>query len=481
MSATNLGMIHWSLSRDGDGHRTYKAQYKVRTTSASDGPSVVLNCPGLPRPGTAWSVGNDSDPSAFCLHNAAVNPMYDGERILHWTVELTFSTKPSSWCQDTLQEYPLLQPAEVSGTFTKDKEEATVDRFRRPITNSAWEQIRGPVVEFDVSRPTVTISQNVATFTQAAVLPYIMRDCVNQLPLWGFGRRCIKLSNVSWERKYYGQCYQYYNRKLEFEIHADSLSVQDAQKHVSGWDRDILDEGTKVLNGRWNRVTGVWELLNIDGQAPNPSNPEHFIRFKDKNGENTNVILNGAGLPAGAISTVTPRYIADFTYTLGGQQSITGRSLKDTRFWRPYPDPIPPTTLESMIDGAGNLAIANRIVKGHYYYYTEPTSGNAGLFRALDNQEGARGFGNNFEGARPPQFNAGFPTTSVLWSPLGGANSSPITIQITEVRDMGPYDAAGVYQLGMVAIDTTAISAGYIHVERYPEANFLLLGIPTQL
>lgn len=65
----------------------------------------------------------------------------------------------------------------------------------------------------------------------------------------------------------------------------------------SGWDRDLLDEGTKVLNGRWS-ANGNYIVVDIGGAAPDPDNPAHFIRFQDRNGNTGRVLLNGAGLPA---------------------------------------------------------------------------------------------------------------------------------------------------------------------------------------
>jgi hypothetical protein len=35
--------------------------------------------------------------------------------------------------------------------------------------------------------------------------------------------------------------------------------------------------------------------------VPNPYNPQHYNRYKDRNAENCPVLLNGAGIPAGAV------------------------------------------------------------------------------------------------------------------------------------------------------------------------------------
>ena len=55
--------------------------------------------------------------------------------------------------------------------------------------------------------------------------------------------------------------------------------------------------GYSVSSGIATTGTG-WILDNINGSPPNPNNPQHFIRYKDRNGENSRVILDGYGQPA---------------------------------------------------------------------------------------------------------------------------------------------------------------------------------------
>ena len=62
--------------------------------------------------------------------------------------------------------------------------------------------------------------------------------------------------------------------------------VQD--EYYETWDRYVADEGTKVLNGHWGLpgtpIAGRWVLDDINGSAPDPTNPNHFKRFVDRNG-----------------------------------------------------------------------------------------------------------------------------------------------------------------------------------------------------
>lgn len=300
-----VGFQTWSLSRDEEGHREYKLRSKIKMAQPGlDGPGMALRTPGLPLPGSWWIVDNDVDLWAWCRPTASVQPFQqnEGEPVQYFIVENTFSTKPPNWkeqrCQDQEITDPLLEPPRISGDGVKYTEEATKDRFGNPINNSAWEQLRGPQVEFDRNRATIKIIQNVATIEQAYLLPAQFADCVNTSPIWGAPYRSVKLSNYKWERRFYGQCYVYYNRELTFDINT-KVDPETGQV-VSGYDRDLLDEGTQALNGHWDSTTGGsgnWILDNIGGQPPSRFNPAHFVRLKDKNGENIKRVLDGFGKP----------------------------------------------------------------------------------------------------------------------------------------------------------------------------------------
>ena len=281
------------LTRDEDGHRNYKVFHLVETDAILDGPQVVMNAGDLPQIGDQWALGNDTDAWAFCWPNMKITTHGGGpqDATKHWKVEQLFTTRPFSRCQDASVEDPLLEPMGISGTFVKYTEEAQRDRHGNLILSSSHEMMRGPQVEFDANRPTVTISQNVAVLGLATFTPMV--DQVNDREQWGLSERKIKLSNVSWDRRYHGLCDVYFTRILDFDV------------NFKTFDKTLLDEGTKVLSGRWISPSGTgscgtdtWELVNICGVSPDKNNPQHFIRFKDRNGENIRAILDGNGLPA---------------------------------------------------------------------------------------------------------------------------------------------------------------------------------------
>lgn len=292
--------IELSATRDDEWHREYAIVTLVKSDDPLDGPAVVMATSGLYLPGASYSIGNDADLAAFVYPGMKV-AMYkakDGENSRLWRVEQKASTKPLKRCMDEQFDDPLLMPDRLSGTFVKDKEEIAYDRFGQPVLSSSWEMLRGSQVEFPRSKHTVKIEQNSATLD--ADIWMEMVDGVNEDTLWGFARRCVMLTNITWEEKWYGTCSKYYTRTFDFEI--------DKRTH----DRDALDEGTKVLNGHWAtdseiNYTGtgsdpdpdgnLWVLDRINGELPDPANPAHFCRYKDRAGENARVVLDGHGQP----------------------------------------------------------------------------------------------------------------------------------------------------------------------------------------
>lgn len=291
MVATLRGPVSKTLTRNADGHREYRVKFNVMVSSPNDGPAVVAACPGLPTVGTPYVLGNDIDLWATLRPEMEIKHILDKEKNRFWTVELLYSTRPLTKCSEQNFENPLLEPMKVSGTFVNNSEEATFDRFGLPIKNSSHEQIRGPQVEFDSGSQVVVIEQNVASL-QLGLLSSLF-NTVNNAPLWGMAYRTVRFFQCRWEKKWYGTCNYYYTRSLGFEIKYETH------------DRDILDEGSKVLNGRWGRPAegepDRWITIPVkqDGSSPDPDylDPTHFIRAKDRNGENIRVVLNGYGQP----------------------------------------------------------------------------------------------------------------------------------------------------------------------------------------
>ena len=323
MALTTLnGPRTWELSRDQDGHRDYRVVHLVKDDlqGSIPGPNTILNNPGIPLIGDPWVFGTDLDIWATCRPEARVAAHEQNEqgRIVVYRIEQVFSTRPFPRCQDVNIDDPLLEPPKVSGSFVKYTQEVTRNKDGNPIKTSSHELVRGPQVEFDFNRPTVRIEQNVAdleldVFSQ-------MVDTVNDTTLWGLPARTIKLSNAPWERRYRGICEIYYTRIFEFDIDYNTF------------DRVVVDEGTKCLRGKWkNYGTAANPNWLWDAEpGANPNNIKDFIQYKDKNGENSRVLLDGQGLPfdgtvagtgtgtGGSVGTINIQFYPESNFLLLG-------------------------------------------------------------------------------------------------------------------------------------------------------------------
>lgn len=290
------GPIAWSGSADIEGHRTYKVSHRINV-DPSDGPQVAMDCEDLPQEGDVWAFGTDLDQWAWCTAEKTCEmsgqpkPGYPNTQFI---VTQTFTAKPApankQRCNDLRIEDPLLEPIKIRVSTTLDKEEAVYDRFGLYITNSAHEQLRGPQVEFNKSALKVRMEINVPVHN----LPIwaAARDTVNKYPMWGMPPRTILLSSVDLDRKYLGRCEEYWTLVLEFEVRYETF------------DRSLMDEGTKALNGHWHETEDRWVLDQIDGEDPDPNNPAHFKRFKDRDAELCRVLLNGFGIPATVVNQI---------------------------------------------------------------------------------------------------------------------------------------------------------------------------------
>jgi len=452
MTCVLWGPRQWSMARDEIGHRTYKITFLIYS-DVTDGPYNALNCPGLPLPGSYWAFYGDIDYWATCQWDATVKRHDDKEGDPHkwWVVEQTFSTKPPKlMCKENEVQNPLLEPYQMSVGSQKRTAEAYMDRFGRGIMNSAHEPLKGAAIEFDQATPTVKITQNVASFLQAVTIPEGMLLHLNDSPLWGYPAGTVRLGDVRADEKWYGQCFKYYQRELEFELDG------------SGWARDILDEGTKVLRGHWGPL-GTWILDNINNQPPNRADPSNYIKAVDRSGNPAKLLLNGYGLPAYSVTGTTNRYLSI-------DNSNTNKTFNQYLYWIPLP-----VGLQS-----GNVT-ADKWDPEHVYliddlvFELDTTLDQANLYVCI--KDGAVDTSPSSDVA----LNLGFwrllktlPNINALLYALATTFDFPY-------NDAGTYSAGTTYSKMDVVVDTGLTGVGINHIERYPYANFLLLGIPLVL
>lgn len=431
------GHRSWSMTRDSEGHREYRIVFRVEVENPGlDGPHTALYfTPGLPQPGDPWLHNNDLDLWAHCKKDVQVAEVQvrQGEKVRYFDLTFRFSTKSDNICQDTAIEDPLLQPIRKSGGGVRYSQEATHDRFGRPLVSSSFEMLRGPQVEFDANRDQVRISHNVALLQHDLVTS--MRDTVNAFTFWGYPPRCVKLSDFTWEEKYYGKCLVYYTRNYVFDISYRYNPITGLIE--SGFDRDVPDEGTKALSGRVNPSTGEYDLININGAAPSPNNPLHFVRYKDRRGENTRIFLNGFGIPAGII-------VSGQGYFISIQNGNLNKPLTNSSFWIAYLGPV---------DGSDPLdwELGKVYKKGEAVMISaEPDPADNGMYLATTSTD-----------FYPPD-------TPGDWVHLS-----------TGYNVTGTYNAATNYLLG--DITQAQAGSGRIHIEKFHESDFLLLGLPAIL
>jgi hypothetical protein len=243
MVAIVMGRINWGLERDQRGHRDYGITWKCRTTHYDDGPATVLLCPDLPQVGSTWQFGNESDPWAHCWPDWTIRPVYTDEIGVYWIVSQTFSTRPLRRCQDSSIEDPLLEPPDISGSFVEFTEEKTKDRHGKPLRNIAFERIRGPLAEFEDSRPNVIIRMNSLYLNLGDMKDYLHH--VNDAEMWGLEKRMIKLSRMQWQRQVYGVCNYYFTSTYEFDINFNTFDKEythSGKRCLRGWSQGTYEE-----------------------------------------------------------------------------------------------------------------------------------------------------------------------------------------------------------------------------------------------
>jgi len=456
MAGTIIGRKYWGMQRDSEGHRNFHITFLVEVDSKSDGPAVAFQANGLPVPGAVWAFSNDVDNWAWCQLDAEVEMEKQDPDCVHFHLTFHFSTRPLRFDRghnlagipgfgdssggDLGPTDPLIEFPKVSGSFVKFTEEGTQDRFGRPIRTSSHEQIRGAQNEWDDQRPTIRIEWNTPLFEDVALV-YSMRNCVNPFPLWGFDRRCIRLVPVSWERKFHGVVQQYFTIIVDFEI------------NESTWDRDLLDEGTKVLQGDWDRTEGsatyhqYVPAVDENGEDLNPYNPVNFQRFKDWNDENARVVLNGAGLPFNPESSAI---------------------YKDTGFASPGGQTVPTTNTAGLSPPAlaVTLEAGGSLVSGVTNGYAVTAVNATG--ESLPSNEASVTISNDNR------------TAALSWAGVEGATSYKVYRRRFGIASFDP-DAADQSEYRLIAYAGSTSTPGKIHVEKYPEANFYLLNIPTIL
>lgn len=430
------GPLYMRGGMDTEGYRNYVIGFLVESDSGRDGPANVMQTPGLPLPGSMWLVDDDIDIWAWCTWEREVKekaPLEEGERWHWWVIELKFTTRPPglrrfpgrglnhgdpsenkrSGCRDFRFEDPLTEPQKLGGAFVPQLVEATKDRFDNNMVLPSHEQIQGPLAEFDESHFSIRIEQNVSLLQINLV--EALRDHVNENPLWGFNKRCVKFKNFTWERHYYGSCYKYYVRTLDFEINS------------KGWDRDVSNFSSLVLRGAWsNNASGSGAEIAIDAV--------------DSLGAVTqaHVVTAGSNYPKSAYVPLA------LTGGLGKEAVVCGKSDANGTITGLAPNDPDGNSQKILWPGTGYAATAAPLpTAAGVRWVLKPSMNFLGLIK-LPRQE------------NPSDF-----------------------IQYTDAY--GNAAKAPLNKAGVPMLPDEPETSGQTHIEKYEEADLLLLGIPPDL
>lgn len=268
MSVTEVKLLGAGAGGGVDGRdfststRSYSHKYQVKCDSALDGPNTVLDYfmlnTNLPWPGRVYRFGGTSYTGAGCSR-VHVDYVENGGGIFSVSVDFKeFSTEEEQkerQPQDngTLDENPFTWAPEIevsSSSYSTPVEFAyfvgalnatALSPFLKtgsflPITNSAQEPL-DPTIEDEFSYKVIRFTTNVKSYDDSFYNTY--NDSINKeyfeinLPKVGFFTACAK---------HYGKLkvtaslnfangFRYWRRTLEL--------------HIRGWDRAILDQGTR--------------------------------------------------------------------------------------------------------------------------------------------------------------------------------------------------------------------------------------------
>lgn len=316
-----IGRLGWNCSRDTEGHRNYNIDWLVEAINAQIGPDRVLLTPGLPLPGSKWVFGTGAlDIYARCRWDMEVSEyeqLKPGEPCRFWKVGQKFSTNPEKKNNQNPggsqgKGDPLDIKDIISGGSITYQEEAIRDKNGDAIKSTSHEPLKGPNVEIDQSRASISIEQK--RLSLQWTLCQGMLNTLNDRPLWGFPVRSIKLNKFDWNLLYYQDSTSYFSRKFEFEIRTRIDTTAVGNPTIGGWDRLVTDEGSKVIRGSWNRnpLSAQWRRWIVDTGA-NKNRAVEFVKFKDYEGNLTRTILaNGEPFDSNIHLTQDAKILVEF-------------------------------------------------------------------------------------------------------------------------------------------------------------------------
>lgn len=248
------------------GEREYRRVFVAKSTNKLlDGPRTIRTTNGIPQIGTTYAVSPTDTDSGARVVDIDPRPLDDGG--YNWEVDVTYSSK---FDDSAALNNPLSAPAEFSGSFARYSAPFVKDIISGfAVRNSAGEPFNPPV-EVDDSRPVFTIKRNEGGYNLQRAIDY--QDSVNSDVFLGIGAGLVKISNISFNRKFHNAL-EYYEITYEFECRRE------------GWYVDILDIGLNEYIPPATTLTpiydtnGVPQLLNGQGRRLTPGLAPVFLSY----------------------------------------------------------------------------------------------------------------------------------------------------------------------------------------------------------
>lgn len=223
------------------GMRSYTRQFRLETTSRSDGPYAVGSDSNLPLIGSV----HPEDSFAWCTSLSVDNT----EDWKGWTVTAEYSSERE------LSETPTSDPALISWSSEQFQRPAIIDKDGNAIVNSAGDPF-DPQNMIDDSRRVVTVTKNLSS-VPSWILTY--QDAVNSGGFTvdgisvGDGLAKMQSVTVSEAQTRNGTSF----RTVTFSIHLEK----------NGWLLEPLDAGFR------KKVDVVLENIRNDGDGELPAAP----------------------------------------------------------------------------------------------------------------------------------------------------------------------------------------------------------------
>lgn len=238
MSATVVGVSveNRSGQKDIGLSREYSVTYKITTDNDQDGPQVVFAVSGLPTIGSAYSVGNDVDSQCYCSGLSAnqVGPKVWEVVATYDNAEVTIGGVSPLEVDDF--DNPLDYPPEVMLSNNTIREvlppQGTEGNDAIGVVASNGE-LFNPQPEWDVSRPVVTITENVSAISLSGLADWA--NSVNNDTYMGNPPRTLRMNSPQAVRRYSNDIGKYWTVTYTMEF---------CRKK---WDITALNQGTYYL------------------------------------------------------------------------------------------------------------------------------------------------------------------------------------------------------------------------------------------